>query len=216
MTEITQTVTFDDLIADHDDELDDLREGYDDLAEWATDEHGERREGWPEEVRQYLTQYDETAKTIQKRQHVLETLREEYDDDTFELQLLSGAALMDIETELRMEANKRGVEPAVLNSYRERLLVDRATVDAPDAVPTDDEGSPVPSECPNPLVQSLSEHASRLNTAGETDFRAPGLEGDSDTSDLPSPSDVTSSDTPPTDANSDAPGTDSSTSADSA
>lgn len=217
MTDITQTITFDDLIADYDDELAGLREGYDDLISWAEDEYDDQpQHAWPEDVQAAIQRFDQQAKNIQNRQHVLETLRDEYDDDTFELKLLTGSETMDIETEIRMEANRKNIEPHVLNSRREQILVDRATVDAPEAVPTDDDGSPTPSECPSPLVQSLSEYAERLNTAGETDFRAPGFETDVDSSATPTPSEETSSSSAPTTGDSVPRGDDSSTSADSA
>lgn len=208
MTAISTTVTFDDLIAAYDDELADLREAYDDLVEWATDEHGDERVAWPDEALAKARQLDSAAQTIQKRQHVLERLADEYDDGAFTLKMLSGAELMDIETELRMEANSRGISPQALDSYREQLVVDAAVTDAPDAAPRDDDGNPLVSECPNPLVFALSEQAERLNTAGETDFRAPGFgERAAATSATPATSGETSSDSHGITPDSDARGT---------
>lgn len=172
---ITTDVAFADLQAQYDDELADLREAYEELVEYARDEYGDQRGEWPKGVRQYATVLDESGKSIQKRQHVLETLASEYDGDTFGIKMLSGAELVEVETELRMEARKRDADPDAVQSYRQQLTVDTATVDAPAAVPTDDDGSPLPSECPNPLTISLYEQVERLNQAGSTDFRAPGF-----------------------------------------
>ena len=203
MTEtITTALTFDDLINDHDDDLESLRAAYEEVVEYATEEHGERP-AWPDVLRQQAQMYDEAGKSIQRRQHVLTTLRDEYDDAEFTIKMLSGSELMDIETDLRMEAQKRGVEPGTLQAYRQQLTVDRATVAAPDAVPTDDDGNPLPSECPNPLTLALHEQVERLNTAGAADFRAPGFGDATDgaafgSSGVPTSAKKTSSDLDPT------------------
>lgn len=206
---ITTTVTFDELISDYDSELGDLREAYEEVVEFAQEEYGSEdapaeRPEWPAEVRQQAEAYEEAGKAIQKRQHVLETLREEYDDGEFTLKMLSGGELMEVETELRMEAQRRDTQPSMLQAFRQQLVVDRATVGAPDAVPTDDEGSPVPSECPGPLTLALHEQAERLNTSGAGDFRAPGFGdetsgGASGTSAAPKPASSASSSLDPTD-----------------
>lgn len=171
---ITTTVTFEDLITDHDADLSDLKAAYEEVVEYAREEYGPRPE-WPDSIRQLAEMYNESGKSIQSRQHVLETLRDAYGDGAFTIKMLSGAELTDIETELRMEAQKRGVGTDTLQAKRQQLTTDRATVSAPEGVPTDDDGSPAPSEGPNPLAISLYEQVERLNTAGAADFRAPGF-----------------------------------------
>lgn len=173
---ITTDVTFADLRAQYDDELDDLRKAHNELIDHALEEYGhDEGHEWPESIRAAVEAYDEAGKSIQRRQHVLDRLREEYGEGAFTITMLSGAELMDVETELRMEANKRGVQPSTLQALRQQLTVDAATTGAPEGVPRDDDGSPVPSECPNPLTLALYDQVEALNTAGETGFRAPGF-----------------------------------------
>lgn len=188
---ITTAVTFDDLASAYDDELDDLRDAYDDVTDLATDRFGDDAldrpvpsdaDAAPDDLtelvvlQQQALAYNEAAKQIQQRQHVIGRLADAYGDAPFEIAMLTGAELMDIETELRMEANKRGVNVTALTALRQQLVVDAATVDAPDAVPRDDDDSPVPSECPNPLTLALYEQVETLNAAGDTGFTAPGFE----------------------------------------
>jgi len=184
---ITQTVTFDDLAAQYDDELDDLRDAYDDATDLITDEYGpdalerhvpddpdddrlERLAG----LRQTRQVYDETAKTIQRRQNALAELAEEYDGDAFEISILSGTDLMAVETELKALARKRDVEMQEVQHERRGLVADRGTVDAPEDFPHEDD-SPVPSQGPNPVMIALYEAIETLNNAGTTDFTAPGF-----------------------------------------
>lgn len=187
----TTTLTFDDLAAQYDDELTDLRESWQELTDWITDEHGEDALKWnptaaseldSEAMEQLATvqatrhAYDESGKSIQERQHALRSLADEYGPEPFEIQMLTGQQLMEVETELRMQANRRDVDVGLLQAQRRGLVVDAATIGAPEGVPTDDdEGTPTPSECPNPITLSLYEQVERLNSAGTVDFRAPGF-----------------------------------------
>ena len=175
---ITDTVHLTDLIARYKDELSDLRDAYDDLIDWAEDEHGDRREQWPDAARQTAQAYEEAAKRIEARISFLEKASDEYGDEPFEIRMLSGQETMEIETELRMKANKRDVDVEVIQHERNRSVVDTAVVDAPEGFPTDDDGSPVPSEAPNPLTLSLHEAVESLNQAGEADFRASGFDSE--------------------------------------
>lgn len=187
-TTLTTTVTFADLIAHYDDELDDLREAHEDILAAIREEFGEDAisEAVPEDTadddKQYLASlqqtanlYNQSAKAIQKRQHVLETIGERWDGDTFELTMLTGGELSDLETELRMEAHRRDVPVEMLQAERQRRVADAAVVDGPEAMPRDDEGSPQPSECPNPLTLSLYELAEELNQQGGLDFTPAGF-----------------------------------------
>lgn len=208
---ITSTVTWADLTAAYDHELDDLREAYDELCTQAEYEYGEGWQSQPatEETlqvyQQQAQQYDEAAKSIQKRQHLLGQLPEEYGDGDFELKMLTGEETMQVETELRMLAQQEDVSVDVVQVRRNALTVDAATVDAPEGVPRED-GSPVPSECPNALTLALWEQVESLNNAGETGFRAEGF-GDSpvpttaDTSAAPTPSAASSTPSAPDDEN---------------
>jgi len=68
-----------------------------------------------------------------------------------------------------MEAQQRGVDVDVIQTKRNALTVDAATVDAPEDVPTDD--GPTPSECPNALTLSLWELVELYNNSGSVDFQ---------------------------------------------
>ena len=177
---LTTTVTWNDLIHHYDDELSDLTDAYNELQALADDEYGDDALSNPptDEQQQALQQqaqrYEEAVETIQKRQHVLEQLREEYGDGDFEIKMLSGSETMDIETELRMEAQQRGVDVDVIQTKRNALTVDAATVEAPEDVPTDDSG-PIPSECPNALTLSLWELVELYNNSGSVDFQPAGV-----------------------------------------
>lgn len=184
---LTTTVTFDDLIAHYGDELQELRDAYDDVLDRIRDDFGEAgidaavpQDAADEEdarlgsLQQTANLYSESAKSIQKRQHVLERLRADYSSDTFELKMLSGSELADIETELRMEAQRRDVAVEALQAERQRRVADAATVDAPPEV-CDDDGTPVVSEAPNPLTLSIYEMAEQLNQQGGLDFSPPGF-----------------------------------------
>jgi len=182
---LTTTVTWQDLIHHYDDELADLSDAYTELQTLANDEYGDDALSNPptdqqqQAIQQQAQRYEEAVETIQKRQHVLEQLREEYGAGDFEIKMLSGSETMDIETELRMEAQQRGVDVDVIQTKRNALTVDAATVDAPEDVPTDDDGSPVPSECPNALTLSLWELVELYNNSGSVDFQPEGV-GNSD------------------------------------
>lgn len=192
MTEITTTVTFEDLIAQCDDELDDLRDAYDDVDAMIREEFGDSAtmlrdtDDADADVLAGLIQTRElinaTAKKAERRRNALETLADEFDGGAFELKMLTGSEVMGVETELRMEAERRDVEVTELSSKRKQLVADAATVDAPAGFPTDDE-SPTPSDAPNPIYMALYEAAENLTTAGSADFRARGF-GDREGIDL--------------------------------
>jgi len=217
---ITTKISWSDLTAAYDTELDDLREAYNELTEQAKEYAGddwdtrplpndpERMTEQQERLwvyQQQAQQYDEAAKSIQKRQHLLGQLKEEYGDGDFELKMLSGEETMQVETELRMLAQQEDISVDVIQVRRNALTVDAATVDAPEGVPQEDD-SPVPSECPNALTLALWEQVESLNNAGETGFTAEGF-GDStglstvDTSAAPTPSAGSSTPSAPDDEN---------------
>lgn len=185
----TATVTIQDLIASYQQELDDLRDAYEETQDHIQDEYGDDAldqppeggddEGDPdklEALQQQCMVMNEQAKLLQSRIHALESLRDDHGPAEFSLKMLSGSELMDIETELRMQAQSAGVDPSVLQSTRQRLAVDAAVVEAPDWVPRDSDGSPEPSGCVNPLTMALYEHVENLNNSGAVDFRAPGFD----------------------------------------
>lgn len=185
---LTATVTFADLIAHYDDELDELREAREDILDAIRDEFGEDAidEAVPQDTedddKQYLASlqqtanlYNQSAKAIQKRQHVLDRIAERWDGDTFEIKMLTGGELSDLETELRMEAHRRDVPVEMLQAERQRRVADAAVVDAPESMPRDDDGGPLPSACENPLTLSLYELAEELNQQGGLDFTPAGF-----------------------------------------
>lgn len=217
---ITTTVTWGDLISAYDTELSDLKDAYDEIRSLATDKYGEDALDRPlpsdpdhvpdDEMDLYIyqqqaNQYDSGAQTIQKNKHVIETLREELGDGTFEIKMLTGGETMAVETELRMLAQQKDVSVDKIQLRRNALTTDRATIDAPEGVPRED-GSPKPSEAPNALTMALWQQVERFNNAGATDFRPEGL-GESDPapsptaemSNPPMPTDASPSDSDPTD-----------------
>jgi len=190
---ITTTVTWADLQNALNSELADLRDAYDDLRATARDEFGDDAldrtlPNDPDQLddderdlyvyRRQLAQYDEGAKTIQRRQHALERIRDEYGDGDFEIKMLSGEETLEIEQELRMLAQERDVSVSVVETRRNGLVTDAAVVDAPDDFPTGEDGTPKPSAAPNALTIALWEQANALNNSGDEDFTAAGF-GDS-------------------------------------
>lgn len=190
---ITTTVTWADLLNSTTDELPTLREAYDELETLVTEEYGEdaldrtlpqdpelleddERNLWV--YRTQMDQYDEAAKSIQQREHVLQRLQEEYGDEPFEIKMLSGDETVEIEIELRMLAEQRDTSVEKIQTKRNTLVADAATVDAPEGIPTED-GSPVPSDAPNALTLALWEQINQFNNSGATDFQAPGFGDDS-------------------------------------
>jgi hypothetical protein len=190
---ITTTVTWADLLDSVTSELDDLRDAYEELKDLATDEYGDdaldrtipndpdlldddERDLWV--YRTQMEQYDNAAKSIQQRAHILKQLRDEFGDGDFQIRMLSGEETVEIETELRMLANDRDTSLDVVQSKRNTLTVDAATVNAPEGVPRDD-GDVKPSKAPNALTLALWEQVNRFNNSGATDFQASGF-GESD------------------------------------
>lgn len=171
---ISTTITFADIVAYHRDELDEAREAYDELLDYAREEHGDERAEWPDDIVAVASILDEHAKTIQQRINFIQRVADEYDGSEFTLKMLSGRELSEIETELRMTAQKRDTDPESLTAERKMETVDRAVTKAPEGFPHDD-GDPRPSDAPNPLALSLHEQVQLLNQSGETDFRAEGF-----------------------------------------
>lgn len=207
---ITTTVTWADLRHAYDDELSDLADAYAEIESLAADEYPEGLDTTDpaddrlQALKATARQYDQSAKEIQKNQHVLETLDTEYGEGAFEIKMLSGNETMAVDTELKMLAADRDVDVETIQHRRNALVVDKATVDAPDGIPADDAGSPTPSDAPNPLTFALWEQVERLNNAGDVDFTPAGVAGDTDlppadTSAVPTdsgPSSSTAADSP--------------------
>jgi len=209
MTGITTTVTWKDLQSSIQSELDDLRDAYDELTELAEDEYGEDWQSRPTDdstlgvYQEQAEQYEQAAESMQKRQHLLTQLRDEYGDGDFEVAMLSGEETMEIETQLRMLAQSEDTSMDVIQVRRNALTVDAATVDAPEGVPRDN-GSPVPSECPNALTLALWEQVEAYNNSGETDFQPEGFgeqqaPSPAASSEAPSGSETSSTPSAPTD-----------------
>lgn len=172
---ITTTITFADIVAYHEAELDETREAYDEAVNYATDEYGDERAEWGEDLTAIVSILDEHAKTLQQRINLIQQVSDDYDGSEFVIKMLSGRELSDIETDLRMTAQQRDTDPQNLTSERKMETVDRAVVSAPEGFPTDDDGDPMPSDAPNPLALSLHEQVQQFNQAGDTDFRAEGF-----------------------------------------
>jgi uncharacterized protein YukE len=212
----TTNLSFDDLIAQYDPELSDLQDAYDELTETIDDAVDDME---PEDddagqqimaLRQLAQGYQQTMQTIEARQTFLEGIREDWDGDTFEVQLLTGSDTMQIEKELRMVAQDDWVDQQFLQRKRQRLVTDAAVIDAPAAVPQED-GDPQPSECPNQVVEALAEAVNAYQTGGSPDFRPQGYgdprESVADAmSALPTSAASQSSPSPPTDDSAPSPG----------
>lgn len=170
---LTETVTFGDLIGRHKSELSQLQDAYDDLQAYAADEYDDKAE-WPDELQRKVNAYQQTANQIEARINFLERFAEDCDGDTFEIRTLSGRETMEIDTKLKTKANQRNVDMEVVSHERNALVVDAATVSAPDCIPHDD-GEPQPSDAPDAVVQSLSEVVSTFAQSGSVDFQASGF-----------------------------------------
>jgi hypothetical protein len=170
---LTETVTFGDLIGRHKSELSQLRDAYDDLQAYAAERYDDRAE-WPDELQRKHNAYQQTANQIEARITFLENFSENCDGDAFEIRTLSGRETMEIDTKLKTKANQRNVDMEVVSHERNALVVDAATVDAPDCIPHED-GDPVPSDAPDAVVQSLSEVVSTFTQSGSVDFQASGF-----------------------------------------
>ncbi len=179
---LTDTVTFSDLIDRYQSEKTDLQDAYDELRDYASDEHGDNKLQWPEELQQMAVLYEQTAEQLDQRINILQRLSEEYDGD-FTIKMLSGQDTLDIETELKLMAQDKDVDVEVVEHERNKLLVDKAVVNAPEDIPREDE-SPVVSQAESALMRSLFEAIQTFNQAGDMDFRASGF-GDAHDLDLP-------------------------------
>jgi len=212
----TTSVSFADLAAQYDSELDDYREAYDELREVGRDRYGE---GWLDDpvqpteqdieegtdtAEQYrlqraAQQYARAAENTEEMQHAIDAFGDRYDGDTFEVAALTGSETIEMEMELRTLANQQDIDSDLVEVKRKELLVNAATVDAPEGVPTDDEGSPRPSECEQRIMFALADYISAYNSAGDVDFTAAGFDAE------PRPAPGASSATPTDSATSSAP-----------
>lgn len=180
---ITTTVSWDDLITAYDSELAEYREAYADLREYVADEFDTDLSTPTDDddltaIQQQAARYEQGVEEVQKRQHMLETLRDRLGEGDFKIKMLSGRETMRIEKAVRAAVDEE-TPIGVVQTRRNQRTVDAATVAAPEGVPTDDDGSPTPSEAPNALTLALWEQVERFNNAGAVDFRPAGC-GDGD------------------------------------
>lgn len=175
---ITTTVSWDDLITAYDDELQEYREAYDDLRDLAREEYDADLTTPADDddltaIQQQAARYEQGVEEVQKRQHMLERLRDEFGEGDFTIKMLTGEETIQIQRAARARADDDDTMDTV-QTLRNQLTTDAATVAAPAGVPTDDDGSPAPSQAPNALTFGLWEQVERFNTAGSVDFRAAG------------------------------------------
>lgn len=218
---ITTTVTWDDLISAQTDELDELREAYEEITTLAREEYGDDAldRALPSDLddiddgeqdlaiyQQQAAMYDQGARVLQKRINLLETLRDELGGGGFEIKMLSGREAMSLEVNLRTDADAEDAGTQEVELMRNQDTTDAAVVDAPDGIPRDDTDSPKPSDGPNQLVNALFQQVQRFNSAGAPDFRAEGFGGPgpaasagSESSATPSNSAISSERSAPTD-----------------
>lgn len=188
---ITTTVAWADLRDAQQSELDDLREAYDDLETTAQDEYGEDALSRPvpndlddiddEETRalaaiqQQAALYEQSRETVEKRLNLLEVLEGELGDDPWEIKMLSGQEVMNVEAELRADRKTESWDRQMFALVRNYRTVDAAVVDGPEDIPREDGTLNVSENVPNALVNSLYEQVERFNSAGETGFRSEGF-----------------------------------------
>ena len=187
---ITTSVTWQDLRDAQERELSDLREAYDELETLAQEEYGDDALTRPvpndlgdiddsdllqrAAIHQQIQLLKQSRETVEQRLNLLSVLEDELGDGEFEIKMLSGQEAMQVEVDLRTDADAKEWDRQTLQIVRNQRTVDAAVVDAPEGVPRQDE-SPVPSECPNALVNTLFEQVQRFNSAGQTDFRPEGF-----------------------------------------
>lgn len=191
----TTTVTFGDLAAQYDSELEDYRDAYEQLRAVGRERFGE---GWLDDpvqpteedleagtdtAEQYqlqraAQQYAQAAENTEEMQHAIETFGGRYDGDAFEIKALTGSETIEMEMELRTLANQSDIDDDLVEVKRKELLVNTATVDAPPEVPTDEDGTPTPSACEQRIMFALADYISAYNSAGDVDFTAAGFDAE--------------------------------------
>lgn len=194
---ITTTITWTDLTNQYQDQLSDLEDAHTELKEQIQSEFGDdaltRQVPEPEKVadvftdgeeteikrlsiyKQLASQYESAKTNIDSTLELLDKLKGEYGSGDFEVKMLTSQEVVDLESELRMDA-KGDVDGQVLKMQRNLRTVDAAIIDAPEGVPRDDDGSPVPSECPEGLVDALYDQVQKYNSAGDTGFTSSGFQ----------------------------------------
>lgn len=197
---ITTTITWTNLKNQYSNQLTNLEEAHQELQDQIQSEFGDdaltRQVPQPGEFADALTdenadlerlavykqlasQYESAKAKLDSHRALLDRLEGEYGDGEFEVKMLSGREVMDLETELRMEANQEDdVDAQVLEMWRNADTVDAAVVDAPEGIPRDGDDSPVPSECPEGLVDALYNQVQKFNSAGDTGFTPQGFDAD--------------------------------------
>jgi len=198
--DITTTVTWDTLLHANDSELEEYREAYRELEEIAREEHDAdldtpTADDHLQAIQRQAARYEQAVQELQRHKNALETLRDELGDGDFEIKMLSGQEALEVSKEIQTDAYQNDTPPSVIETERNQLVADTATVDAPEGVPREDEGSPVPSELPNVLATALFEQVQRFNTAADVDFRAEGC-GDAALPDVSEPSPTPNADAP--------------------
>lgn len=181
---ITTTVSWDTLISAHDAELAEYRDAYQELRELAAEEYDAALDDPTSDeelqaIQQQAARYEQAVQELQRHRNALETLRGQLGDGDFEIKMLSGQEALEVAKQVQTDAYQENTPPSVIETERNQLVADMATVDAPEGVPTDDDGSPEPSALPNVLATALFEQVQRFNTAADVDFRAEGC-GDAD------------------------------------
>lgn len=170
--DVTETVTLTGIVDGYREDLRSLESTYIEFRDLAEDKWGVEPE-WPDQVQAYEEGYQSTARSLQKRIRVLEYFADEWESEAFEFRMLLGEETMAIEGALSREAADSS--PAELEASRNKQVINESCVDAPDEIPRDEDGNPLPSQTPNAVTQSLFEVVERLNSAGPGDFRASGL-----------------------------------------
>lgn len=226
---ITTTVTWQDLRDAQQRELDDLADAYDDLEATIESEYGGDLTTTPTDlsniedpdlrqqaaIAQQMQLLDRSAETIEQRLNLLDTLETELGSGPWEIRMLTGQQVMDVEAQLRADADTQDWDRQTIQLHRNQRTVDAAVVDGPEDIPRNEDGTlQVCDHCPNALVNSLYEAVERFNSAGDTDFRAQGFGSDTGlarpgSSGTPTPSQPVSGGSVPSDDSAPERGTDS-------
>lgn len=191
----TVTVNLSDAIAEAEERIEQAREAYEDLEQFAEDEY-DSVEAAPDVVYQRLQAYEQAASNFRGRSNVIEqTLKRwggptqgehgEWTGDGFELKMMSGpeAAMIEDKVGAAGVALQQDVGAAPRDMPGERVIevLDVCVVDEPEGIPGD--GDPPHLEAyPSPVTLWLYEKVNNLNTAGDPNFE-PVAFGDETASD---------------------------------
>lgn len=184
----TTTVHLSQAISEAQDRIEQARDAYDELTAFAEDEYG-TVEAAPDVVYQRLQMYEQAADNYRARINVVENTLEQWggptqtesgtwENDGFEIQMLSGVQAAQIEDKVgaagRALQQDVGAAPRDMPGERVVEVLEACVVDEPAGIPGDGE-PPRLGAYPSPVTLWLYERVNNLNTAGDPFFESRGL-----------------------------------------